>query len=503
MTPLSSPVNLSRSLVAAAALLALGLGACEKDPISETVLTEIPAADTVIQVQAPVVARIASGRAAGTQLPVSTTGGILVECVTINFPFELTGDGTRYAVADSSWLYDLLSGPLAGAEFVDFVYPLSVTLDNGTAAAVPDGDELSRLIGDCIPDSGWGANATPAFFFDDPACLTLVYPVDLALGDGTTVTAADAQTFLDLVTAQAAIYFTFPLSVLDETGAALTLADEAALVGALTSCSHGGGSSGGDDFSFLLGGDCFDYVFPLDYRLPDGTPAQLADEDAFIQSFIDGSFGDFAYPFEVVRLATGATQVIATPDDLGALFVECTFIPSGELLSVTQMLAELAFANCVQLVYPFSATAFGDASDTIVFADEQALASFVATGDGFVVFPFDITVDGVRRDVLDGLDLRSAIGECDPIGGYYVPAVLFIELGFNTDFACYSLTYPFLVAELTDVITIANEAEARAYLDAGGPGSVIFPVDVIDPVTGDEIYLGEPNDFATLLNDCQ
>jgi len=500
-------------------LLLIFFAACEKDEV--TTVENSPITPTVTTTTtSPVASRLATQ---GTQPQSSSSSdGLEIECITIDYPFEFLVDTVPYTINSVSDLDDLFTNVVTATTMsIDFAYPLNVTTDDGTAVVAADESELAILVSACIPGSGWGTGSFPAFFFDDASCISLNYPVALTDENGATVSAVDASEFTDLIAANPHYSFVFPLSVVDTTGAVVNVQDETELFDLLAECAcpgngggHGGNGGGHgidpSELAFLLGGDCFDYNYPINLIDVAGNSVAVADENGFATLLLNGEVVDFDYPFSVTLEADGSTVTITDSNEFGALFNNCYTFDIG--LSASDFLIPALTDSCYSLVYPFTAES---SNGTVTVSNAaEAGALLMNNPNAIINLPTDITQAGATVTITSFDDYYDALVNCSTVGGGHggggtggqtgeVPADFFI-IAAVYDGSCYTLVYPFDV-ESTDgtVTTISNASDANAFIQSQTEAYVVWPAEVVETSSGNQVELIDAMEFTDLLVNCQ
>lgn len=501
----------------AAMLLLVFFAACEKDEVDTRTQTQIPPTTTTI-ITSPVVSRLATN---GVQAQSSSsTTGLEIDCISVDYPFDFNADGVVTTMVDEA---DVIALFTSGQQFqsLDFVYPLNVTLEDGSTTVAADASELSALVSACVPTTGWGTGSFPAFFFDDANCISLSYPVDLTDMDGNTVSAADEMAYVNLIASNPGLSFVFPLSVADSSGVTVAVADVDALFDILVNCSNPGtgpgtgsgpgtGQGGGTGHSsILLGEGCFDYNYPVNLIDFDGNVVSVMNDNDFSVALLNGDFFDFEYSFSVTLEADGSQVTIADQDDFVNLLGSCISSPTSYGVNAIPFIGIAMFDSCYALVFPFDIDVDGvnitinNAADAQTFVDGQQF--------GDIVFPVDVTQGGQLVTLTDAQAYFGLVESCTGTGtgpgpgpgAGLVTSSFYIFLGLDVS-NCYTLVYPFSITDIDGNVTvIASETEATAHLDSNNEGFVQFPVDVIDTSTGNTVTLADEFELFMLLDNCQ
>ena len=476
------------------------LSACEKDEINIERQTPITP-DTSVTRISPVASRMLSN---GDEPMMSRNGGLLVECLTINFPFGFIIDSTTYTISSAQDFETVLNANIDEFTFfVDFAYPLAITLEDGSSATANNSEELSQLVADCVPNHGWGNGAFPAFFFDDPNCVSLSYPVNLLTGDGISVSAATANDLVSLL-ASNQLFFDFPIQVIDTLGLPLTVNDAEQLFGILAACAcpgNGGGhGSGGIPFTGIFGEDCFTVVYPINVQLLSGGTSSVNNDDELFNLILNGQFIDLVYPFSVALVADGSVVTVDSEQELEAIWFNCSG-PGAYDLSGMIFISNDVVINCYEIIYPY--TVIDAAGDTVVIDNQgEALSYFNRNEETRVLLPVNIIQNGVAinvNSVEQYLDIQDACSQSNEgVSG------LFLALGI-TGASCFQFEYPLTILELDGSVTILySDTDARVYLqNGGGNGNFEYPLNVILTQRGLSFSVTSDEAFFDLVSNCQ
>ncbi len=135
-----------------------------------------------------------------------SSDGDVVDCFTLNFPLTaLDSKGNEVTVNSEQELYSL--------DLVDFAYPISVTLLDGSVVTVNSSDEFDSLYNDC-----YGIDDCEDC---DTTCFEIVFPFSVASQSGDLVTFSDYDQlldFLDQLTENDTFVIQYPISVEFEDG---------------------------------------------------------------------------------------------------------------------------------------------------------------------------------------------------------------------------------------------------------------------------------------------
>ena len=231
------------------------------------------------------------------------------DCFTIDFPYTLTDGQTQTVINNQDELdayMQNVGNPSGGGNeppIIDFVFPVTVTLADGSTAVVNDQMGFIALIEDCIGDVVVG---------DD--CFTFNFPLTVETIDGNTVVVNDE---LELYSVPDAVGFVFPISVTTASGV-VTINDDAGFDALYNDCYD---IDPCDD----CGTNCFEIVFPITLIDDSGNVTTVNDDDEFF-TYLDGlgndTFFAITYPMNI-EYADGTQATINSDDELDAAFDAC------------------------------------------------------------------------------------------------------------------------------------------------------------------------------------
>lgn len=235
------------------ALAVLGLAAvsCQNDSTGSDKLSKNSALTTMLM-RATHGGSTVAGRSGDDDLP----------CFTVNLPVDLTVNGAVVTVSDMANYGTVLNalhhsgddeGDDDNGNTYNFVYPITITLADGTTQIIASGDELQTAIHSCSDD------------IDDIDCLDVHFPITFTFTDAANVTTTitlndddEAYTFLATLGGSETFVISYPLTITDSTGATVVVNSNEELLAALQAadddCGHhdgdddnGGDDNGGDD----------------------------------------------------------------------------------------------------------------------------------------------------------------------------------------------------------------------------------------------------------------
>ncbi len=234
------------------------------------------------------------------------------DCFTINFPYTLT-DGQTQTVINNQNELDAYMQNLGGNNnpgggnvppMIDFVFPITVTLADGSTAVVADEMGFIAIIEDCIGDVVVGND-----------CFTFNFPLSVTTIDGNTVVVNDE---LELYSVPDAIGFAYPISVTTAAGVVTTINSDADFDALYNDCYD---IDPCDD----CGTNCFEIVFPLTLVDDSGAVTTVNDEGEFF-TYLDGlandTFFTITYPM-TIEYEDGTQATINSDDEFIAALDAC------------------------------------------------------------------------------------------------------------------------------------------------------------------------------------
>jgi len=323
--------------------------ACERENIDEAGQTEVDQTEITTN---PLIGRTTT----------SSGEGLDLECFIINYPFSFVDDeGIEHLVTSDEDLETLFSDETL--IIVDFVYPLTVTVDE-EETSVADGEELGELFIACVPDGGWEDGDFPAYVISlENSCLEHVYPLTLNDLDGNEVIVNNEDEYEEAILEQPLV-FVFPLTLLDvESGEEVVVNDIDELFDALFACN---GFEWGDSvwnwetgFEYI---GCYMVEFPITV-IVDGEEVVVNNHEEFCELMLLGEVVDFAYPLSLID-EEGNTIVVNSEEELEAALEDCGWINIGGDEGFFEVLilisgaedTEVGGADCYDIQFPISVT---------------------------------------------------------------------------------------------------------------------------------------------------
>lgn len=243
------------------------------------------------------------------------------DCYTIDFPYTLTDGQTQTVINNQDELNAYMqslggnnnqsggnnnqsggnNNPSGGN--VAFVFPVTITMADGSTVVISDEMGFIAAIEDCIGDIAVGNE-----------CFTFNFPLNVETVDGSIVTVNDE---LELYSVSDVIGFSYPISVTTDNGV-VTINDGADFDALYNDCYD-------IDPCGDCGTNCFEIVYPINLVNDDGTVTTVNDDDEFY-TFLGGLAGNAyfvpTYPMNI-EYGDGTQTTINSDDELVAALADC------------------------------------------------------------------------------------------------------------------------------------------------------------------------------------
>lgn len=387
---------------------------CTKEAVEEPEIID-PIIEVIETSNNPLVAQVSS----------DSDDAFDLGCFAIETPFDLTVDGVISSIETVEDFEAALSTAGETAD-IDFVYPISITYEDGETADIANGMELGEAFSVCIPDDGWiGVDGGfPAFVINaENSCYDLVYPITLTDLDENQIVVADKAAFIDALANNQVLFFSFPLTLVDEDGEEVMAQDDEELFGLFFECE--GTHPPCDSIPYTGGGffGCYNLSFPVSVIQVDAagneTTVVLADLNEFNNALLNGDIIGFAFPLTLVDLE-GNEVVVNSQEEMDLAFFECEGFGEptepGALILLSGDIT--AGGTCYDIQYPVNyldpnGNVAGSANSNEEFID----AIFSNTGGLIIqlVYPAEVVLaaDNTTVTINDLEELFTLLEECE------------------------------------------------------------------------------------------
>ncbi|WP_298423931.1 hypothetical protein [uncultured Kordia sp.] len=228
------------------------------------------------------------------------------DCFTINFPYSFEGNGVTVVINNQAELdaYMQSQNTPAGMQGT-LVFPVTITLEDGSEVVINDEMEFIAVIEDCIGDDIVVGND----------CFEFIFPLDVLTDDGNTVTVTSN---LELFSIPNGVGFSYPITVATSTGVIVTINDDAGFDAIYNECYD---IEPCDD----CGSNCFEIVYPITLVDDSGNVVTVNDDEEFF-TYIDGLGAAVSfvptYPMNI-EYEDGTQATINSDDELTAALDAC------------------------------------------------------------------------------------------------------------------------------------------------------------------------------------
>lgn len=386
------------------------------------------------------------------------------------------------------------------------------------------------------PESTEVNNLLTALRFNDAEgldldCITILFPFDLELASGNTVSINSESEFnaaIDSSGTDPAVNFIFPLDILNSDGENEQINTLEELGAAFIACIPTDGwdysDTEGDLIpAFAFDGLCFDLVYPVNLEDADGNTYTANDEAALID--LSATVENLFFVLPITVLDEDDNEIVIEDYDAFFFLVEtCENSGITPPIVVVGGIEIVGFA-CYELQYPFTLD-LGDGNTLEINDEDEYATTILNAGEALeLVYPFTLQsiLDSQLLTINNGDEYLQALAACgidieieedddpcddieedDPIAH----TTLFYN-AYNI-FALYSCPFTFEYPVQLDIEgTVFDINNVDDYLAAigGNPftpafGSIVFPVTVIkEDDTTEE--LNSNTDVCVFINSCE
>lgn len=257
-------------------------------------------------------------------------------CLTLQYPVTVSKlDGSTATYDDeASFVAALAEEPLF------FVFPLSLTNEDGETIVANDVDELLTALFDCngldIDTTIWDED----FGFEYIGCYEIVFPFSVELTDGTIVEVNNHMEYCDLLLEGNIQGFAFPMTLINAEGETVTVNNQEELDALIAECFDFEGEMVGDLINLFIGGlsdpasgidPCFEISFPMsavevDWEGNEGNEITFNSFEEILEVFEagpDSPLYNIIYPVTVTLTSTGEEIELQNTNELIELLITC------------------------------------------------------------------------------------------------------------------------------------------------------------------------------------
>jgi len=248
-------------------------------------------------------------------------------CYALSYPIDVKNeDGNIETLADEEAFNNAIA-----TELVFFVFPFNLIDEEGNVSSVADIDELFDALFSCndweINDTlGWDWQAG----FEYLGCYMLEFPFNVTLTDGSEVTVNNHQELCDLMIQGEITDYVFPLTLTDEEGESVSVADATELEELLWDCYDVSNECLSDAFILYqfavtptntTGDLCYSINFPIELE-GESTIYQANDLDS-LEGIINSELVCILYPASLTLSVDNSIVELSNIDDLFEVLELC------------------------------------------------------------------------------------------------------------------------------------------------------------------------------------
>lgn len=230
-------------------------------------------------------------------------------CFTINYPYSITDGQIEIDIENEQDIIDFFANPQP--IFFDYVYPLNITLEDGTQESVFSELEMSEILISCSETDGGD--------FDVEECFALNFPVQAI-----TFNVETFEEEIVTVNNESELYlipvfdFVYPITITLSDGAQDTINSTNDFDMLFNECY-------GIDNCEDCEENCFEIVYPNNIVLENGTVVTINNDQEmfeFLENHDQHEFFTFTYPINV-ESPDGNQQTVNNDEEFNELFISC------------------------------------------------------------------------------------------------------------------------------------------------------------------------------------
>ena len=350
-------------------------------------------------------------------------------------------------------------------------------------------------------------NATQSqvtYAIDQFFCFDYVYPVSVVYNDGSVESFADINEFalaiVDETQSHYIIDFVYPFDI-TQNGTVTTINNDTDFTNAVNSCQTL------DNFALSM--NCFEFVYPVDVEMSDGSIVTANDQQGFSDLFASQSVYpvDMVYPFDYTE--NGNTHTVTNALDFQILLDDC--VSGGNWVYHSDLPPFWVFGAFFNLDYPVTLV-YNDGT-TIVVNNETEYDAIIyndfnnSTPNHYIVdfqYDFDVTdssgVTTTIHNLQEFYDLINYYYNNLPSGGGNQGVVL----PYSSEFPCFNIIYPVTIV-YSDGSTLSVTSNTDYDQHLYGIQNILA-VDFQYPITitqnGNTITINDRTEFDIYVSGC-
>lgn len=341
-------------------------------------------------------------------------GSVFLGCFSIQYPFSMDIDGTVHEITDAE-SFATVTNLAENATHADFVYPITVEYEDGNTSTANNAEEFGELFASCIPTVGWSETTTenliPAFLINDGNfCYELQYPVTVTNLNTEQEVNSESE-LITMISEQDVLFFTLPISLINNDGDVITLGDPDDFFVYLSECTHNTIIIDGEFGIGQFG--CYTIQYPFNALDQDGNTVSIANDEEHISMIVSGNFDSYAFPLTLLN-EDGEETIVNSIEEINEAVEDCPTVGIEDNLSAILVMFSLDMdgPGCYHLNYPIQLVIGQDEPSTA--NNKEELLSLLESSDQFtVVLPASVTMeDGEVRTITNLDEIMALIEEC-------------------------------------------------------------------------------------------
>jgi|UPI000584AA2D hypothetical protein len=349
-------------------------------------------------------------------------------------------------------------------------------------------------------------------------CISILYPFDMALESGSTLTINSESEFtaaIDTTAMDPAVDFIYPLDILNGEGETAQVASIEELGLSFVACipSNGwdyGSTAGNLIPAFSFTDLCFDLVYPVALEDLEGNTYTADSESELID--LSATVGDLYFTLPITVLNVDGSEIeIESYNGFFNLVESCDGMGVNPPVVVNGQFEVTGF-GCWELQFPFTLE-LTDGTTTEVNTESEYATTILNAGEEFqLIYPFTLQslLDDEELTVSNDDEFIFALESCGIIidiggGGDCGSSEDHIILFFNEG-SCYTVNYPAQVQAEGVTYTLNGIAD---YFDVFGMYAsqvdaieIIYPISATNTETGTETILNNRDEICDYVNAC-
>lgn len=349
-------------------------------------------------------------------------------------------------------------------------------------------------------------------------CLSILYPFDMALESGSTLTINSESEFMaaiDTTAVDPAVDFTYPLDILYSEGETAQVNSIEELGLSFVACVpvdgwDYGNTAGNLIPAFSFTDLCFDLVYPVALEDLDGNAYTAENESALID--LSATVEDLYFTLPITILNVDGSEIeIESYDGFFNLVESCDGVGVNPPVVIDGQIEVTGF-GCWELQYPFTLD-LGDGTTVEINTESEYATTILNADNEFqVIYPFtlksllnDDEIEVANDDdfiaALEACGIIIDIGDGEDCGTTEGHVLLFFNEG-----SCYTINYPAQVQAEGVTYTLNSTSDYfevySMYATQINAIDLIYPISVTNTESGTENTLNNRDEICDYVNAC-